>query len=176
MFEFKIEKENGETLTITQNTETLIQKLDRLAVEAGFNDISPNAIHIFREPDQPTGVTLVFNRGEEAYTLASPVAASVRVYNAPGRNQVPVDYVGVVGLKRILISYSALARINNAVDMQRVMGPLVNEAVKDFIDEFGFISLGYRISASRPGYDNSSYFRDMDDTAAMEFRLCLIKE
>jgi hypothetical protein len=157
--------------------ETVNDRLNRLARECGYNNISTSAVHIIREENQPTGVEILYNRrGDEAFTLSSPIAARIIEYSAPGRNIVPEEYHGTVAIKRIMIGYMALSRINTIADMQRVMTPLINEAVKDFIDEFGFIRLGYSITAQRPGLDNENlYFRDMDNMAAIEFRLCLIK-
>lgn len=174
---FKLEFETAAGITsVTQGEpESVNAKLNRLAKECGYNNIGTSAVNIIREENQDTGVTLLFNRtGDDAFQLTNAIAARMTMYDRTGRNRVPVDYVGTVAVKRVYIGYSALARINNAVDMQRVMGPLINESIKDFIDEVGFIGIGYTITAERPGGDGL-YFRDLDNAAGMEFRLCLIK-
>lgn len=174
-FQLRIETDAGLTEVNQGAPETMIDKLNRLAKECGFDNISTDAIHIIRDIDQPTGITHLFNRTqEEAFVLSNLVATRIAKYRNNGRVQIPEEYRGGVAVKRICVGYSALSRINTAVDMQRVMGPLINEAVKDFIDEFGFISLGYKITALQQGSE-TNYFRDIDNIAGMEFRLVLLK-
>lgn len=174
-FNLSIETTTG-IMEVTQpQPETVIEKVNRLAKECGYNNITTQALQVYRDAERPNGVTLLFNRNpDESFNLNPVTAAYVTVYNTTGRNYVPSEFTGVVAIHRINVSYSALSRINTAVDMQRFMGPLINEAVKDFIDEVGDIGVGYTITAKRPGNDNV-YFRDIDDMAGMEFRLCLIK-
>lgn len=174
-FQLKMETEVGTTSVTQASPESLTTKLNRLALECGFNNITRDPIHIIRRTGQQTGVDVVYNRIDEAFTLINPIAAHIVVYIGEGRNPPPVDFAGVVGIKRILMSYSAMSRIETAVDMQRAVGPLINEGVKDFIDEFGYIGSGYKITAERPGW-HEDYFRELEDTAAFELRLTLIKE
>lgn len=174
-FKLELTGEHTSTTVSQPSPETINDKLNRLAKECGFDNISPWAVQLERNVDGPNGVTLLFNRNpDQVFTLNPVVAAPFRPYTSEGRNRVPEDYTGTVAVHRIMIGYASLARINTAVDMQRVMGPLINEAVKDFIDEVGFLQFGYRITGQQPGHDNV-YFRDIDNMAGMEFRLCLIK-
>jgi len=174
-FRLEITTESEQRIVTQPELETGEDRLNRLALECGYNSIDPSAIHITRLPEQQNGVTLTFNRHpDEAYVLQPAVAARISRYTSVRNNRVPDDYTGVVAINRIYVSYSALSRINTAVEMERTMGPLINEAIKDFIDEIGFIELGYKITAERSGLAGQ-YFTDLDNAAGMEFRLCLIK-
>lgn len=147
-----------------------------MAKECGFNNIPTYATHIIRAIDQPNGVQLLFNRtGDEPFTLTDPVANRIAEYRSNTINPVPEDFTGGVAVKRILLSYRMLSQINTAVDMQKIIGPLINESIKDFIDELGFIVIGYKLTAERPG-SRQEYFRELDNEAGMEFRLYLTKE
>lgn len=180
MSQFKLELiREDESIRLTQpverTTESMTERLNRWANECGFNNISTTAIDIRREAGQPTGITTIYNRNnEDAYTLESPVAGRFAMYtNDNPRHILPDNYTGQVAVKRTLIGYAALARINSAIDMQKIIGPIINESVKDFIDEFGNLGLGFSITALQN--PTSDYFRDQENTAAVEFRLYLKK-
>lgn len=178
MSNFKLEiKKDTSTIGVTQPTEEdLDTKLNRLAHECGFNNIHTRALTFIRGDNVPNGVQLIFqNPPDGSFVLNAPVSGFIREYNVTeGRHQVPAEFTGLVAIKRILVGYAACSRINTAIEMQRVMGPLINEAIKDFMDEVGNIGFGYTLTAKQPGIENR-YFRDLEDIAAMEFRLCLIK-
>lgn len=102
-FQLSLETAAG-VMTVTQGEpETLIEKLNRLAKECGFNNIPTYATHIIRAIDQPNGVQLLFNRtGDEPFTLTDPVANRIAEYRSNTINPVPEDFTGGVAVKRIL--------------------------------------------------------------------------
>lgn len=173
-FKLEIETTSGVS-TITQGEpETPIQKLNRLAIEAGFDDISPYAIDYVGFTEDRTSTTILYNRGDDAYILAPPIAGTVRTYQRDGIHRVPEGYQGGVGVHRALISYSAATRINTVADMVRTLSPIINVGVQDLINQFGNIMHGYKIAMVQLGWPQE-YFRDSDNAAAFEIRLYLHK-
>lgn len=174
-FQLKIETASGFTEVTQSAPETLVDRLNRLAKECGYNNIGTGAIQIYRDAERPNGVTMLYNRNTyDSFTLNPVRAAVISEYRSVGRHAIPPEVTGPIAMHRINVSYSALTRMNTVVDMQRIMGPLINEAIKDFIDEVGFIGVGYTITAEYPG-TNGQYFRDLEEAAGMEFRLLLNK-
>ena len=105
-FELRIETNSG-AIDINQGApETIHDKLNRLAKECGFDNISTDAIHIIRDIDQPTGITHLFNRTQdEAFVLSNPVSARIAQYRNNGRTTIPEDYTGGVAVKRICVGF-----------------------------------------------------------------------
>lgn len=175
-FQLRIETEAGITEVTQPVQETVTGKLNRLAREAGYDNISPNAIETIGWEGDETATTVVFNRNQdEPYTLTPVIAGRIKVYNREGRYRVPDDYRGVVGLHRAYVGYMAASRINSVTDMKTTLQPIINLGIMDLINQFGTLGLGYKISMAMPGYE-PTYFRDLDDRAAYEIRLILTKE
>lgn len=175
--EFKVEYENGNNMTLSQPVEeTTLQKLNRLAAEAGYDNISPYAIEIIGWEEGSTSTTVVFNRHQdEAYSLTPIMAGRIRVYQRDGIYRVPEEYTGVVGIHRALVSYMFMSRINNLTDLKMALQPIINTGIMDLINQFGNIMHGYKISMQMPGYENL-YIRENDSCAGYEIRLILTKE
>lgn len=175
-FQLKMETAAGIIEVAQAEPETVTQRLNRLAREAGYDNISPYAIEVLGWEEDQTSTTLLFNRdSDEPYTLVAPIAGRIRHYNNEGLHQVPEDYYGPVGVHRAMMSYSSATRINNVTDMKTTLQPIINLGIMDLINQFGNISHGYNISMEMPGY-TPSFFRDLDDLAAYEIRLFLYKE
>lgn len=179
MFKLEITKDN-ETMSVTQPEpqaqETVLARLNRLAKECGYSDIHPHAIEALPW-DGLTSTTVTFNRNQEdAYTLNPVVAARMRDYNREGVHRVPENYVGLVGVHRAMIGYSAVSRINSVADMKQTMYHIINMGKQDLINQFGYrIVAGYKITMEYPGQEGT-FFRELENSAAYEIRLWLTKE
>lgn len=178
MFEFKIEKESGEVTTLTQPTdESVTAKLNRLAREAGYDNITPRAVE-FVGWGERTSVTNMIGHNGHAVFLNPVVAASIREYNRPGTIDIPVDYIGTIGVHRARIGYVSSSRITNVVSLKTTMQPIIEAGIKDLINNYGYgISSipGYRISMEFE-YFPGTFFRELEDAAGYEIRLTLYKD
>jgi hypothetical protein len=176
-FHFKIDKDDGSSVTLTQpiENESHMAKMNRLAKECGFDNISSRVLESL-DWGNATSTTVVFNRNaEEAFSLVAPVAGGFREYQREGIHRVPADYRGAVGFHRALIGYGVVARCDNAIQMATMLKPIIEQGVKDLINQFGNINYGYKITMQMLGYEGR-YFIDRENAAGYEIRLLLIKE
>ncbi len=152
----------------------LIQRLNILAEDAGYDNISPNAIKVEDWGDR-TSTTILYDKNhEDAFVLTPAVAVPIKmVLGEPSK--VPVDYKGPVAVHRALLSYGAMTRIKTTADLKSTLQPIINAGIVDLINQVGHIGLGFKLTMVYPGY-TKQYFRELENSAAYEIRLFLTKE
>ena len=155
---------------------TQLEKLNRLAEDAGYDDISPNAI-VVKEWGDSTSTTILYDNGEtDAFMLKPVVAVPIKHYLGTEPSKVPTDYKGPVAVHRAMLSIQAMNRINTTADLKSTLQPIINAGIVDLINQVGFIhQLGFKLTMLIPGVDGK-YFTMNDNFAAYEFRLYLTKE
>ena len=154
---------------------THLEKINRLAEDAGYDDISPHAIVVQEWGDRTSTTTLYDKVETDAFMLNPVVSVPIKHYLGTESSKVPIDYKGPVAVHRAMLSVGAMNRINTTADLKSTLQPIVNAGIVDLINQVGFIGLGFKLTMLMPGYDGE-YFRINDNHAAYEFRLFLTKE
>ena len=163
-FKLTVKTRDTETIVSQVQNETQLEKLNRLAKECGFDNIAPFPLETIRTEN--SGVQTLFNLNQnDAYILNPPVAGRIISYQREGRQQISSNFSGVVAFKRCLIVYGSMNRINNSLDMYRTLNHIINETLQSFVDEFGNLMYGYKVTGERAG-QSGVYFTHSDNSAA----------
>lgn len=150
-----------------------LEKLNAFAKEAGYDDISHNAIIV--EPwGDSTSTTTIFDKDQSQPFTLNPIVA-VRIKDFIGeKSKVPSDYKGLVAVHRALISIGAVSRINNLAQFKSTFDRIINAGVIDLINQVGFINpFNSKISMKLPC---GNFFKLDENSGAYEIRLSVIKE
>jgi hypothetical protein len=149
----------------------ILERLNRLAKEAGYSDLPFYGIIELGWGDK-TSTTVVFDKfPESAFQLNPLIACPIKDYIGQP-SKVPSDYKGLVAVHRAAISYAAADRIETVVQMKAVLDRIINLGVIDLTNQVGSLR-GMKITMELP---NGSYFRHSAEAAAYEFRISIIKE
>ena len=148
-----------------------LEKLNRLAKQAGYDDISPPSIIV--EPwGDSTSTTIIFDKDQSQAFQLNPIIA-VRIKDYIGEpTKVPKDYKGLVAIHRAAISYAMGSRIENVNELKQQLKIIINEGLTDLKNQVGCL-IGMKITMKLP---DGSYFRHQTDSAGYEIRISVIKE
>lgn len=149
-----------------------LEELNRLAEEAGYNDLFCHAIEV--QPwGEKTSTTTFFDKDQNQPIQLNPIIACHIKDLTGGKCKVPSDYKGVVAVHRAALSYGAVSRIKNLADLKETLKPIINAGIIDLQNNVGFMH-GMRITMKHD--PSGTYFREMENAAGLELRIYVIKE
>jgi hypothetical protein len=150
---------------------TILERLNKLAKEAGYSDLPFHGITELGWGDK-TSTTVIFDKSpQSAFQLNPVIACPIKDYIGQP-SKVPFDYKGIVAIHRAAISYAAADKIQSTTQMKDTLDRIINLGIIDLINQVGFLH-GMKITMELP---DGSYFKHSMEAAAYEFRISVIKE
>jgi hypothetical protein len=150
---------------------SIIEKLNKLAEEAGYSDL-PFCGIIESGWGDKTSTTIVFDKSPQDVFQLNPIIACPIKDHIGQPSKVPSDYKGLVAVHRAAISYGLVSRIVNVSQMKAMLDRIINLGIIDLTNQVGFLH-GMKVTMKLP---DGTYFRELTEASGYELRISVIKE